>query len=703
MQLLYVWIEDYKNIKKQGFNFGGSPYLFEYNPKDKELIVTDNPNYIEGFFNSDNNDKGNGYASISNITAIVGKNGSGKSTFLEWLLIIITNPLSDYKANNYYLVYLDKKREEQFQLRFNLHYSDSVQDKTYNKSFNKKIYKKTSFKIIKTIDKYNTVSISIDGESLEYKNEINPIFFTNILSNKLLVPHYNSFNNISTYKLLNDKISLKEYLENEKKDSLRFLNVFKNNNHLPFKIPKKISLSFKINSDKTIYGDEKYKSYKDKYKSLVNVINDLQNIEIKTNHDIISSDSLNKFIDVSQIEQLCDLFINININSNTKTKHQNELVFSNFLHFIFYFGKERDEMEHDIVEEDAKNSVKLLELKYTITNNIKDIIEEIYTNLLEQVKEIINTNKKAYIINEFEAYKNQIDANIEYINRISSFISDNTNGFNLFLEFDKAIEFVTLYYATLNKIDDYLEYNWTNQSNRLYLISTGESAFITIYSRFFSIVKSIREYPKHILILIDEGDIYLHPDWQKRFIKYMIDFLKECFPKYFIQIILTSHSPFVISDLPKENVIFLDTYKEGEQEGQEKGNCKVVKGIDKEQTFGANIHTLLSDGFFMEGGLMGEFAKGKIKGIVDTLDKIKKRKDKCEKDNKAFKLNTKEEKELTKVGFIINLIGEPIIKNRLKSYFKTILEDESPAEKVSRLEKELAKAKEKLSEIKQVD
>ena len=37
-------------------------------------------------------------------------------------------------------------------------------------------------------------------------------------------------------------------------------------------------------------------------------------------------------------------------------------------------------------------------------------------------------------------------------------------------------------------------------------------------------------------------------------------------------------------------------------------------------TFGANIHTLLSHGFFMKDGLMGEFAKSKIDDVINYLN-----------------------------------------------------------------------------------
>ena len=81
-----------------------------------------------------------------------------------------------------------------------------------------------------------------------------------------------------------------------------------------------------------------------------------------------------------------------------------------------------------------------------------------------------------------------------------------------------------------------------------------------------------------------------------------------------------------------------------------KGNCiNVSDNIELNQTFGANIHTLLSHGFFMEGGLMGEFAKNKITEVIELLKKEQLSED-----------------EIKTCKHIISIIGEPILQKTLE-------------------------------------
>jgi len=145
--------------------------------------------------------------------------------------------------------------------------------------------------------------------------------------------------------------------------------------------------------------------------------------------------------------------------------------------------------------------------------------------------------------------------------------------------------------------------------------------------------------------------------------------------------ILTSHSPFLLSDIPKENVIFLEKGKQ------------VYPEIE---TFGANIHTLLSHGFFMKDGLMGEFAKGKINEIIDFFQKVEKEQSK-EKSNFDVLREAYEDKKRV-FWHTQTIIGEDylkqVVKNHLVEIEKILFKDRAKEKKIERLKAELKRLEE---------
>jgi hypothetical protein len=79
MEILFIWLEKYRNFTEQGFNFS-TEYIFNFE-KDQlsgiyNLSIRRNPRFIPNFFNNPN---------IKNVTAIIGQNGSGKTSVLDFI------------------------------------------------------------------------------------------------------------------------------------------------------------------------------------------------------------------------------------------------------------------------------------------------------------------------------------------------------------------------------------------------------------------------------------------------------------------------------------------------------------------------------------------------------------------------------------------------------------------------------------------
>lgn len=142
---------------------------------------------------------------------------------------------------------------------------------------------------------------------------------------------------------------------------------------------------------------------------------------------------------------------------------------------------------------------------------------------------------------------------------------------------------------------------------------------------------------KYINIVLDEIELYYHPDWQRTYISDFISYLERVNPQNLdkikgINITFLTHSPYILSDIPLSNVIRLE-------------NGKVKNSSN--QTFGANIHDLLANDFFMNEGSIGKFAKDKIQRIIDELN------------GKSSGMKKED------IFNLIDIIGEPFLKSKL--------------------------------------
>lgn len=205
-------------------------------------------------------------------------------------------------------------------------------------------------------------------------------------------------------------------------------------------------------------------------------------------------------------------------------------------------------------------------------------------------------------------------------------------------------------------------------------LSSGEKQLIYCVSSVvyhISNLNSVERKPdlikySNVNLVFEEIELYFHPDLQRQFIQYLIDTLGNQRIKRIngINIIFVTHSPFILSDIPSENIIFLKLKEDNQSYSQP----------PKLKTFGANVYDLLKNGFFMDNGFIGEFAKKQINIFLEWAEK---------------KDGIEDEKEKIRMKSFIDLFGEPIIKNTLKDLYckkNGELTREQLLEKINQLE-----------------
>lgn len=183
----------------------------------------------------------------------------------------------------------------------------------------------------------------------------------------------------------------------------------------------------------------------------------------------------------------------------------------------------------------------------------------------------------------------------------------------------------------------------------------------------------------NVNIILEEIELYFHPEMQRNFINDILNSISgiELNKIKAINFCFVSHSPFILSDIPKENIMFLENI-----------NNKAMQILKDRTTFGANIHDLLKDGFFMNKGSIGEFAKKRITETIQWMNFMLEEKEKPL--NEDFELLVKD-KEYYKN--IIEIIDEPIIKSKLLEMYSEIFGNEERKKnieyEIERLNKEL--------------
>ncbi len=574
MELVYLWVENYKNIHKQGFNF--SPNLvfdFKYEYVGSELkndcsLLINNKEELE---NKDLkkiisiNLKENFFNKNINLNVIVGKNGTGKSSIINILedLFILKR-----LGNNIFVFLYDNE----------LCYVSNIKIKTKMKKI--------------TIEDFDFMSYNAE----------NP---------------YPDKQRMNYHSLDDDNYSEYDFIDNDEDLTVSF-----NSNNILLK-----------SIDKNILMGE-----------------DITSFMLKPNKFFIKSFNNEMFVNniIDKLENYD--FKKYGFNYSTKD-------------IQYYFL--------DYLVDDIEILIKI---DYVIVNRkmnkilkeISDKYMKIYQdmNLIDNVDDLDNVDDEITIEIFFKEFKNYCDI-YETTEELITLIDLINDEFFLLSELTDNIKDMIF-----NQYTEYFKLDFEDIKNRKFSdLSHGEKSIYGLMVNLkYKIMNSERS---KFLFCLDEPDISLHPEWQRKFISELFKYINN--QNVEIHFIITTHSPFILSDIPKKNILFFNIDKND--------NIEISNGLKElKETFGANIHTLLSDGFFMENGLMGEFAKDKISQILFLLS------------NKIGPINIPTEQ----IKPIIEIIGENFLREKLLKMYDEKFKIKSKDDEIKELK---AGNKELIAEI----
>lgn len=638
MELLYLWIEnDRMTIKNQSFNFTNHIF-FQFDKTDETqglLTLTENPNFLSNFFgNSLSLIHGQQVTEFSggivNVTGIIGENGVGKTNLLSFIIDLLTDnlPIGErfivaFKDNTNKTIKIYHTLEN-----FTLTTNGSVSDFEISQPIEQTVtYWEFDYNFFKTpeklIDNFDLIFYSPVFDLRNYPPNISNEYknYIDVSTNALI--ENDVIRTGDTYPEEVNKIELHKFSNIRRQFDMVINSGLANIGEINF--PNEVRIQFHRN-----YFDPKA-GQRNLTSESVSIFKHLDQLTTeawqKVNFTLSSIDKRHEREDANK-PSYSGCSKNPDYRKALAEKLKVEFSYS-FIHNYFHNLSAHYDEDIGIKIDEIKGSALFERTKYFFENQKwngtnKQYVKTglLYTSILDLIDVV-----------DFDKNSIEDDAN--------SFVTDITGGVVSISNYETYISSIPS-----DSKKNFISTSWRN-------LSSGENALMDLYSRLYfaknyklkeqiekkNQYKGLEVKPlSFIYILIDEGEVGFHPQWQSEYLFNITNFVRYLFPEYQVQLILTSHSPFLVSDLPKENLIFLV---------KENGLCKVVP-FNEEQTFAANIHSLLANRFFMKEGVIGKFARVKLQEeLKPLLDKSTKQID---------------EQRLKK---IIALIGEPVLQSKL--------------------------------------
>lgn len=616
MDIIFLWDEDLNKEKHIGIMLSGK-YLIDFNIETKEMNIRDNEAYVRGFWGKN----------IQDCYAIVGVNGAGKTRLSYYIREDVKQIQDGTKPRRNFILLVDKEKHNQKSdlcVYCTNHFSDLKV--TYHDQncpvYNEGLWEQNDLKNFQIAYFHNDLG--------RHDYEINDLEFRYDFSNGGMMQKFRR----TTFEMHYNttlKDVIKNYFDNQDFKIIDFLLHIdpEKKAKIDFPMPKfiKISLADDQYIEKYLMEEaEKLGATKEEIDQFVRCLNRLAN----TDATLFGRAWIPKTLK----SLLLNCFKLICIPSTVPNNMDWQC---------------KSFMEACMVLTDDDAAVQ--------SKRLYDGVDKVIENL----KKRFHQGGDIDYLHTIEAYINWIksnEANIKkYELRVGNClqipINHRTNSF---------ITELIDHYQKVNFEFPFYDFSFG--------VSTGEYHFLSVFENLYSITKKAEfinpyettfdESVDSLLLIFDEADLSLHPKWQRMYMKWMTDFCKKVFENLSIKIIITTHSPILLSDFPGNSILYIEKDEQGEVSYHQR----------KKNTFGCNIHSLFLDSFFLEEtGTMGALAEEKINEIAQIL-------------LQPNGFNQYKSEELVK---IIHYIGEGIVREKLEKALEH--HENRPMPKINETEK----------------
>lgn len=569
------------------------------------------------------------------ISAIVGMNGSGKSSLLDLMMRMINNIgalinrddenapcfVVGIDADLYYTIY---DNNESFDCIFQCK-PKSIGFVWGEKKIKLEIEKEVAFK------DYEDYSNRIDA----FKKQLSTRFFATIVSNYSLFAYlpieYNK-DSILRYNIgssrwepyigetwiecLGDHYLTTDcplvFTPNRSSNYINPSRLYQNS----YLALEKIFLIFKRREIDITDRANKEKEEQNKQKILKEIPNYLDTyhfgrIQYSFNEDLLLSSAASGSFETynfSTIDQ---------INSRIAELYAQE---DSFVRLVFdKFKIEKPESNHKVLW--AVRSFFIITLHSDLIFNTKKYgISNIYVDSILNQDQIKNVSKaiRSLLKNSFHdkteydrcKFFFKIEKNIDLV-KIGHFSDEDYYSWNGTKVQKNYFEREEMLPPTVFIRDIILKNESTGKECPIAKLSSGEKQFLISTSMLSYAILSARLLPtkyryRNFNLIFDETELCYHPEYQRIFLSKLTYLLSQLQLNSHIHynIIITTHSPFILSDIPQRNILYLE-------------NGSIPDYVNSiRNPFASNINDILHQSFFLKNGMMGEIARTKITGLV---------------------------------------------------------------------------------------